>query len=283
MAVQIIVDSGSDLLPAEASLLGVRLVPLTVRFGDEEYADAVDLTHREFYEKLVESDTLPTTAQVPPEQFAELYRQVVAAGDTALVIALSSELSGTCQSAMIAAEEYGEQVVVVDSRNVTLGQRLLVLRAAALRDEGKSAPQIAAVLNEEKKRIRLLALLDTLEYLKKGGRISPTVAFAGNLLSIKPVVAVEQGKVALVGKARGSKNGNNLLRQLVQQCGGIDYTMPICLAYSGLSDAYLKKYMEDSAELWQGKVEQLHIATVGCVIGAHVGPGAVAVAFFEKE
>lgn len=283
MAVQIIVDSGSDILPEEAARLGVIHVPLTVAFGTTIYEDSVTLGHREFYEKLIESDVLPITSQVPPARFEEACRGPIDRGDDVVIITVSSRLSGTCQSAMLASASFPEgRVTVVDSLNVTLGQRLLVLRAVSLRDSGLSAIEIAHRLDEEKHHIRLMALLDTLEYLRKGGRVSAVTGFVGGLLSIKPVVAVENGEVALIGKARGSRNGSNLLRELVVKCGGINFSMPYCLAYSGLSDALLQKYIEDSAELWQGHTDHLPIATVGCTIGTHVGPGAVAVAFFEN-
>lgn len=282
MAIQFIIDSASDILPQEAQALGVTHLPLTVQFGADSYRDAVDLTHQAFYEKLVESDLLPTTSQISPGDFAAAYERVTAAGDTAVVITLSSKLSGTWQSAVIAAEGYEDRVFVVDSENVCIGERILVQMGLALRDRGLSAREIAARLDQEKKSIRLLALLDTLEYLKKGGRISAATALAGGLLSIKPVIAVEEGQVAMKGKARGSKQGNNLLRQLVADCGGIDFQKPFALAYSGLSDKLLQKYIADSGELWQGMAEFLPITTVGCTIGTHVGPGAVAVAFFAK-
>ena len=282
MAVQFIIDSASDILPKEAQELGLIHLPLTVLFGEESYRDAVDLTHEGFYEKLVESDVLPTTSQIPPGEFAAAYEKVVEAGDEAVVITLSGKLSGTHQSAVIAAEGYEDRIFVVDSENVTIGERILVQLGLVLRNQGLSAREIAARLDEEKKNIRLLALLDTLEYLKKGGRISAATAFAGGLLSIKPVIAVEDGLVAMKGKARGSKQGNNLLRQLVEECGGIDFQKPFALAYSGLSDKLLQKYIDDSEELWQGMAEFLPISTVGCTIGTHAGPGAVAVAFFAK-
>jgi DegV family protein with EDD domain len=282
MAVQFIIDSASDILPEEARTLGLVHLPLTVRFGDREYADSVDLSHRGFYEMLIESDTLPTTSQISPAVFQAAYERVIAKGDTAVVITLSSKLSGTYQSAVIAAQGHEGKVFVVDSENVTIGERLLILRGVALRDQGLSAADIAQTLNEEKHHIRLMALLDTLEYLKKGGRVSSAVAFAGGLLSIKPVVAVEEGQVVMAGKARGSKQGNNLLRELVTKCGGIDFTRPYALAYSGLSDDLLQKYIADSADLWEGQTQDLPISSVGCTIGTHVGPGAVAVAFFEK-
>ena len=283
MAVRFIVDSAADIKPAEAKDLGIIHIPLKVMFGDVEYRDAVDLSHREFYEKLIESDTLPTTSQITPAEFADVYEEVVATGDTAVVITLSSKLSGTCQSAMIAAQDYEGKIFVVDSEHVSLSERILVLRGLELAKEGLEAKDITLRLDIEKKNIKLLALLDTLEYLKKGGRISSAVAFAGGLLNIKPVITVEEGVVEMVGKARGSKQGNNLLRELVQKSGGVDFNKPYCLAYSGLSDSLLQKYINDSAELWQESTDKLPIATVGCTIGTHAGPGAVAVAFFAKN
>ncbi len=283
MAIRFIIDSASDILPDEAARLGLIHLPLTVLFGDEEYADAVTLTHRGFYEKLFEGDTLPTTCQIPPGVFAAAYEQVVAAGDTAIVVTLSGKLSGTYQSAVIAAEDYEGRVYVVDSRNVSLGERVLVLRGLELVAEGLDAATVAATLERERDEVRVLALLDTLEYLKRGGRISAATALAGGLLSIKPVVACVDGEVVLVGKARGSKQGNNLLRELVLSGGGIDFARPLFLAYSGLSDAGLQKYIADSADLWAPYTDTLPTGTVGCAIGAHVGPGAVTVAFFEKQ
>ena len=281
MAVYFITDSGSDILPHEARALGVQVLPLTVRFGDQEYRDSVDLSHHAFYEKLVECDQLPTTSQVPPSQFADALEAVLGPNDQAVVITLSSGLSGTYQSACIAAMDYPGQVFVVDSLSLAIGQRILVLRGLELLRCGHSAAEIAAVLEEEKHRIHVLAMLDTLEYLKKGGRISAAAAVAGSLLSIKPVITMKDGKVAVIGKARGSKQANNLLRQLVTDCGGIDFDRPLALAYSGLTDTLLQKYIADSRELWDGHEDTLAVHTVGCTIGTHAGPGAVAVAFFK--
>ena len=282
MAIQFIVDSASDILPEEAKKLGILHMPLKVLFGQTEYADAVDLTHQVFYEKLIESDILPTTCQIPPAEFEVAFRSVAERGDTAIVITVSGELSGTYQSACIAAAEFPGQVYVVDSRSVCIGERILILRGLELAKNGLSAAKIADRLEMEKRNIRVMALLDTLEYLKKGGRISAATALAGSLLSIKPVIAIEDGKVVMAGKARGSKQGNNLLRELVKKCGGINFSKPFALAYSGLSDTLLQKYIADSAELWEGQTQALPITTVGCAIGTHVGPGAIAVAFFAQ-
>ncbi|MDO5144868.1 MAG: DegV family protein [bacterium] len=283
MALQILVDSASDITPDEAKRLKVVHIPLTVSFGDSQYQDGVNLTHRQFYEKLIESDTLPMTSQASPAVFQEVCRPLVEAGDEVVIIALSSQLSGTCQSACLAASEFGGRVHVVDSENVCVGERLLVQRAVELRAQGMGAQELVNALNREKKDIRVLAVLDTLEYLKKGGRVSAAAAFAGGLLSIKPVVTVADGKVQLCGKARGSRNGGNLLRRLIAEGGGVDFTRPYCVAYSGLSDAMLQKYMDDNADLWQTHTRALPVYTVGSVIGTHVGPDAIAVAYFEKQ
>ena len=282
MAVRFIIDSAADIVPAEAEALGLIHLPLKVIFGEEEYSDSVDLTHHEFYEKLIENDEIPTTSQINPGVFMSAYQKVVDEGDTAVVITLSGKLSGTYQSAMIALDGFEDKIFVVDSESVCVGERILIQLGLKLRDQGLSAAEIAAELDLQKKHVHVLALLDTLEYLKKGGRISAAVAFAGNLLSIKPVIAIENGEVSLVGKARGSKKGNNLLRELITNCGGINFDKPFALAYSGLSDRLLQKYIEDSSEIWSSHAETLPISTVGCTIGTHAGPGAVAVAFFEN-
>ena len=282
MAVRFIIDSAADIVPAEAEALGLIHLPLKVIFGEEEYSDSVDLTHREFYERLIENDEIPTTSQINPGVFMSAYQKVADNGDTAVVITLSGKLSGTYQSAMIALDGFEDKIFVVDSESVCVGERILIQLGLKLRDQGLSAAEIAAELDLQKKHVRVLALLDTLEYLKKGGRISAAVAFAGNLLSIKPVIAIENGEVSLVGKARGSKKGNNLLRELITNCGGINFDKPFALAYSGLSDRLLQKYIEDSSEIWSSHAETLPISTVGCTIGTHAGPGAVAVAFFEN-
>ena len=282
MTVKLIVDSACDIQASEAEKLGIIVLPLIVRFDQTEYEDGLTLTHEDFYKKLSESDNLPTTSQLAPAAFAKVFEEVSAANDTAVVITVSAKLSGTYQSAMIAASEY-PHIFVVDSANVCIGERILVERALALREEQLSAEQIAEKLNEEKQHIVLFALLDTLIYLKKGGRISPTTAFAGELLSVKPLVSVEEGEVKLIGKARGMKKGNRLLNEKIAQSGGIDFGSPFSLAYSGLSRERLDEYLTDSADLWTAAgTDPLPIATVGSVIGTHVGPNGIAVAFFHK-
>ena len=281
MAVRIIVDSTADLPEGIAERLTV--VPLSVRFGDEEFVQGVDITNRQFYEKLVESDVLPTTSQATPYQFEQSFSQAVEAGDTVVCITLSQKLSGTYQSAMVAAADFPGQVYVVDSESVAIGAGILTQLALALAEQGKTAQQVYECLLEERKKIRVLAMLDTLEYLKKGGRLSKNVAFAGELLQLKPVVSLEGGEIKMLGKARGSKQANNLLVQLIGKVGGVDFSRPLLLGYTGLSDVLLQKYIRDSAALWEGQTQQLPQTIIGSVVGTHAGPGAVAVAFFSAE
>lgn len=283
MSIRIICDSASDISKEMAEKWNVTVLPIKTIFGEEEYLDGVNMTHQEFFEKLIETDELPTTSQIAPYDYEQVFKEIVEAGDTAICITLSSKLSGCNQSAHIAGDDYPENIFIVDSENVCIGEQILVELAVKLRDEGKSAKEITEILNKEKKNIRLIALLDTLEYLKKGGRISGAAAFAGTLLSIKPVIGVENGEVTMLGKARGSKNANNMLMSLIEKEGGINFDKPYSLAYSGLSDQLLQKYIVDSARIYEGKTEHLPICTIGSTIGTHAGPGAIAAAFFVKE
>ncbi len=279
MKTRIIVDSTADLMPEFKSR--VHTVPLTVNFGMEEYIDGVTIDHKTFYEKLIESDVLPTTSQATPDAFIKEFEKVKEAGESAVVITLASQFSGTHQSAMIAAEDF-ENIYIVDSASAAMGSGILVELAFRLLDSGMSAEEIAKTLEEEKKKIVIVALVDTLEYLKKGGRVSKTVAFAGTVLNIKPILSVIDGEINMLGKARGSKMGNNLLVQEIDKAGGIDFSKPVLLGYSGTSDALLLKYIEDSRHIWEGKLDAVRYTTVGSVIGTHAGPGAVVVAFFKN-
>ncbi len=280
MSVRIVVDSTVDLIPQIKDRFAV--VPLTVHFGEEEYIDGVTIDHKTFYEKLIESDVLPSTSQATPAAFAKVYEEVAAAGDSAVVITLSSKLSGTYQSAVIAAEDY-DNIYVVDSNSAAIGSGILAELALQMVDSGMDAAAIAERLTEEREKICLIALVDTLEYLQRGGRLSKMAAFAGGLLSIKPVITLQDGAIAVLGKARGSKQGNNLLVTEIEKAGGVDFSKPVLLGYTGLTDVLLQKYIEDSEMLWKFGTDDLHTTVVGSVIGTHAGPGAIAVTFFKKD
>ncbi len=280
MNIHIITDSASDIVGNTRPDLTV--LPMTITFGQTAYRDGVDLTHKEFYEKLVEGDTLPVISQITPFAFEEAIDARREKGEAVIVITMSGKLSGTNQSARSAAQGK-ENVWVVDSENVTVGERILVELALRRKDAGASPEKIVEELEQVKGRVRLVALLDTLEYLKKGGRVSAAVAFAGGLLQIKPVIAIKDGEVAVVGKARGSKQADNLIAEAVESAGGVDFRMPYFLGYTGLSDALVKKYAEDNAALWREGTAELPIGTVGGTIGTHAGPGAIAVAWVAPE
>ena len=277
--IRILTDSGSDICAPFPENLTV--IPLTIHFGPEEYRDGETIDHKTFYEKLTSGSALPTTSLIPPGEFEQAYKKAQDAGETVIAIVLSSKLSGTYQSAALAAEGF-DHVYVVDSLNATLGEQILVKYALQLVERGMSAADIAAELERAKSHVNLMGLPDTLEYLHRGGRVSKTVAVLGGALSIKPVLRLVDGVVVMIGKARGSKNSNNFLIQETSKCG-VNYEMPICLGYTGLSDELLQRYIADSRQLWEGKVKELPISTVGATIGTHVGPGAVVVAFFDTQ
>ena len=281
MAVRIIADSTVD-LPEQAAQR-IKTVPMAVRFGDTEYIPGVNMDTHRFYELLVESDELPTTSQATPFAFEEAFREAVEAGDEVVCLTCASKLSGTHQSAMIAAEEFPGKVWVVDSKTVTIGLGILTKYALNLVDRGFSAEKIALQLLRKREDVRVLALVDTLEYLKKGGRISSAVAFAGGVLNIKPVITIADGEIKMLGKARGSRQANNLLVQEIGKAGGVDFAKPLLLGYTGLSDTLLRKYIEDSAQIWEGYRKELPVCAIGSVVGTHAGPGVVAVAFFAAE
>ncbi|MBQ6929902.1 MAG: DegV family protein [Oscillospiraceae bacterium] len=280
MGVRIIIDSTVNV---KKELDGrFPVVPLTINFGSESYADNVEMDHNTFYKKLVESEVLPTTSQPTPDAFAKAFEEAVNAGDEVVVITISSRLSGTYQSANIAAADFEGKVFVVDSYTVTIGAGILVERAVKLADEGKSAAEIAAVLEKEKENIRVFAVVDTLEYLKKGGRVSAAVAFAGGLLNFKPVIAIADGVVQSITKGRGNKQANQLMNTEVEKSGTVDFEKPILIGYTGADDSLMHTYIADYADIWGGDAAKINTAQIGSVVGTHAGPGAVAVAYFVK-
>ena len=283
MSIKLMIDSASDISKEEASKLGIYFVPMEIRFNDEEYLDGDTLSASEFYTKLVETSDLPKTSQINPFRWEEEFKKATENGDNLIVITISSKLSGTYQSAVKASKNFDGKVYVVDSMNACIGERLLCQYAMQLIKENSiSITEIVAKLNEVKSKINVMAILNTLKYLKKGGRISAVTAIAGEVFSIKPVIGVVNGEVKLIGKAMGSKKGNNLLNSLVEKKGGIDYSMPFGVVWSGNDKFLLNKYVEDSSHLWKDHVDKVPEYIIGSTIGTHIGPGGVGVAFFEK-
>ncbi len=250
---QIIIDSTTDL--PEGLKAAVKVVPLIVSFGEKQYEDGVELSRDEFYRELESGKVLPKTSQASPAAFEKVYREVREKGMEGVVIALASDLSGTYQSACIAAADYPE-IRVVDSKTVAIGAGILAEHAIACAEAGMSAERIAEEIEEKKKDVCLVAMLDTLEYLWKGGRLSRTAAIAGGILNIKPVITIKDGTVVVLGKARGAKKANNLLVEQVTS-NGVQYDMPVLLGYTGVSDELLQNYIADSKALWEGHLEKL--------------------------
>ena len=277
--VKIITDSAADFGLDEAEKLGITVIPMTIKFGSRLYKDRYEITPDEFYSKLSKADELPQTSQINPDQFDNEFRKIKESGDSAVAVILGSRLSGSYQNAVLAAQEY-DCISVVDSNAVTVGEYCLVQLAVSLRVSGHDAAEIADILNKKKKCLVTMGVLDTLKYLKKGGRISPAAAAIGNVLGIKPVAALSGGEVKLIGKARGSKSSHNILNDKIKS-GEVDYSLPIAVGYAGSDDTLLKQYIDDSCPLWKDHVRELPVCRIGSTIGTHVGGGTIAVAFFR--
>ena len=278
--IRILTDSTADFSMADAAALGVAVVPLTVSFGDAHYQDGIDLPLERFYDMLAAADKLPTTSQPSPELFEKFYLEAAAAGDEVVGIFLSHELSGTCQCARLAADMANvDNVLFVDSENVCLGESLLVRLAVQLRDAGKTAGQIAATLEHAKEHLHLVAVIDDLKYLRKGGRLPAAVAVAGGMLGIKPLITIKEGKVAMAGKARGLPGAYVALFKKIEELGGVNPRFPSLAGYtiSPREVNPIQTYLVDNLGLPEPLVRQ-----IGCVIGTHAGPGAFGLAFFDN-
>lgn len=282
MAVKIVVDSSSDISEKEAKELGVEMIPMIVSFGEEEFFDGVNLLPDDFYKKLQESKEAPKTAQVTPFRFEEVFEREVKAGNDVVAIVLSSKLSGTCESAKSAASKFDGKVFVVDSLNATSGEGVLVHYALELAKNGLPAKEIYEKLEEKKNDIVVVAVIDTLEYLKKGGRVSSAAAFIGGMLNIKPVIQVIGGEVKVVAKAHGQKKGVLTVKQIVRNEGGIDYSMPYRVIWAGNDESIADKFIEENPDLWNESEKPLN-HVIASTIGTHVGPGALGIVFFKKN
>ena len=281
MAVRIIIDSTANVRKDYEGKF--KVVPLTVNFGAESYADGVEIDNNTFYEKLVTSEVMPTTSQPTPATFEQAFKEVTEAGDEAVVITISSKLSGTFQSATIAAEEFAGKIYVVDGYTVAIGSGALAEYALNLAESGKSAAEIYEILEKDKEDIRVFAVVDTLEYLKKGGRVSAAVAFAGGLLNFKPVIAIADGVVQSLTKGRGNKQANSLMNQEVEKSGGVDFSRPFVIGYTGIDSTLMQEYIKDNVDMWGGDISAIHTSQLGSVVGTHAGPGAVALGYFVKK
>jgi DegV family protein with EDD domain len=276
MAVRIVTDSTVDILPEQAQALGITVVPLTVFFGDEAYLDGVELDNASFYRKLAASKALPRTSQPSPAAFQEAYTRLIDEGaDGILSVHLSAKLSGTYQSARTAWDTLPENVrkipiEIVDSQNISVSMSLPIMQAAKEAKEGLGLEEIKAHLLDTLARTHILAVLDTLEYLRRGGRIGGAAAFLGNMLSVKPIVSLKDGEVVAVERPRTRSKAYERVAQLVSEMGDIEH---ISVAESD----------EEVGQQLAGVLRKTHggdlpIFKLGAVLGTHTGPGTAAVA-----
>lgn len=279
MGVRIIVDSTADIKKEIKDKFLV--VPLSVNFGEESYEDGVEIDADTFYKKLIGGKIMPTTSQPTPDKFAEMYADVVNAGDEAVVLTISSKLSGTFQSANIAAEDFEGKIFVVDTKAVTICAGVIAEYALQLAESGKTAAEIKEIIDEEKDNVVLYAVLDTLEYLKRGGRISKTAALAGGLLNVKPVIDVSDGEVHSVTKGRGIKQATLLMNAEIEK-KGVNLEKPFLAGYTGCEDTLMQAYLDEHFDMWGGDREAIGVAQIGSVVGTHAGPDAFAMAYFIK-
>lgn len=279
MSIRIVTDSAVDM--ADHFKNRTIQVPVTLTFGETEYIDGVTIDRDSFYRKLESSDIMPKTSQPSLVYFENAYKELRENGEEGLVITQTSRLSGTYQSACIAAKDY-PNIRVLDSYNASIGAGVLAEYALQCVDRGMSLDRLAAHLEEKKADIGVFARMDTLKYAVKGGRVSKTAAIAGNILNIKPLITIRDGLVVMAGKARGIKKANKLLIEKVKELG-IDYTMPLLLGYSGVEDNPLQEFIAMGKTLWEGCVDQPDTTQIGSSIGCHMGPGAAAIAFFINK
>lgn len=273
--IHVVTDSTADITPQQAEVMGITVVPLRVRFGSEEYRDGVELDAAGFFEKLASSKESPTTSQPPPPDFAAVYEKLLAQpGDSVVSVHISSALSGTVQSATLAAQDFGDRVQVVDSLTATAGLANLVRRAKRGADQGQPAAAIAEELRALRPKQRLFGLIPTLEYLLRGGRINRAQAIVGGMLSVKPIVTVNpQGEVVQIAKIRGQRAAVDALVEMTCAQGDIATATVMNAQCPELGDEVSHRIAErfPDAEIFPG--------IIGPVIGTYSGPGAVGVAF----
>lgn len=278
MPVRIITDSAADLTVEQAEDLGVRIVPLTIRFGDEEYTDVIELSPASFYEKMAASPHLPETAAPSPGAFEEAIRAAGADGDAVIVINLSGDLSGTVSSARAAAKAIGDEidVRVIDSKSITATLGTKVIAAANAAREGRSADEIVELVEDMIGRGHIVGALDTLDNLKKGGRLKTAEAVLGSVLSIKPIIDISSGAADATAKVRTRKKALTWLRDRLYEEDQIE-NLAICSGNAKDVDTFLDliadRYPRDTVHHW----------TIGPVIGSHAGAGVLGIAWHDGD
>lgn len=278
--IRILVDAAADYQTEELKEKNIDLIPLKVTIGDTTYLDGVDLDRNDFYRILEQSGTFPKTSQPSPQEFLDIFETVKENGDELICILLSSELSGTFQSAVLAKDmaDY-DKIYLVDSLSATYTIKVMTDYACRLRSEGIGAARIAQKVDALKSRVKVLAALDTLEYLSRGGRLSRTAAAIGDMANIKPIVTLTaEGKVGILGKCLGKNKAICAIKKHLQEME-LDDSFPVYSIYS---------YGTDNCAKFEEKLEQegCRISKrlqIGPTIGSHIGPEAFGIIFVTKE
>ncbi len=277
MGIRIITDSICDVPKEYVERYGIRVMPLTVHFGDQSYKDGIDLTLEQFLSKLEKAEELPTTSQVPPAEFIEAYREELALGNKIISIHGSSQLSGTYNSAMLAKEQLaGADIHVIDTMGITMGAGMLVIKAARLAEEGMEPEAVAMEIEASRERLKHLIIVDTLKYLHKGGRLSLSAAVVGSILSIKPILTVKDGKLELFTRARGIKKAISVVMDTIRENG---WTLDgKVIGINHIADLEHMNMLEEELKR-EYAIKEIVRGEVGSVVATHGGPGAVALYF----
>jgi DegV family protein with EDD domain len=278
MPVKIVTDSSADLPEELIEELGVAVVPLYVRFGEEVHRDRVTITEDEFYQRLESDPVHPTTVQPGPQDFLEVYQKVSEGADGIVSIHISSKLSGTCNSALMAKDMLGGEcpIEVIDTQAVTMGLGLIVIAAAEMAKAGESLDKIVAEAKKAIPQIHLLAMFDSLKYLLLGGRIGKAKALLGSILNVKPIISLKEGEVVPAGQARNRSKGMDKLFDFAENTAGIQ---DLAIVYNTMPEE-AQTMAERISSIFAR--EKIRMAKIGPALGVHMGPGMLIVVYREK-
>jgi len=280
MSIRIVIDSTSDVTDEIIEKYNLKVVPLTVNFEKQSYLDKIELSSKEFFEKLAAADKLPTTTLVSPGAFVETFSEILLEGDKVLGLFVASEFSGTYDSARMARNMIGsDDIHIIDTRSVCLGSFALILEAIELVKENKTIEEIVEILNRLKEKIVVVAALDTLKYLEKGGRLSKGQAVVGSLLNIKPIVAIKDGEIKVIEKLRGKNKTVKWFDEWIEK-NNYDLSDKTVLLFHGNAYDQLKLLRETIEDKY--KIKNIIENEIGPVIGTHSGPGVLGMGFLNK-
>lgn len=280
MSIKILVDSGSDINKNDAKNLNVTLLPIEINFSGNTYLDGDTILASEFFEKLESATELPKTSQINTYTFSEEFKKHTADGSNVIYFSLSSKISGTYNNARLASKEFDGKVFVIDTLNATSGMRMLVEFALRLIAKGMTAQKVVEEVEKVKSKVRVVAMIDTLKYLKMGGRISGASALIGGMLNLKPMIGVVDGEIKVIGKCVGHKKAFAFIKEKVYD--KVNLNMPHCYIYSGNDLTNYNAFVSSCEDVYGSDYLSIHGHSLGATIGTHIGSGAIGLVYFEK-